>query len=81
MIAIPILTLNAYRFVNGFKYWRQCRVIYQEYLTDIHKLQTRRDKLEKYVNQLTYDDLTQERIARKYGGYIKQGETAYRIIP
>jgi cell division protein FtsB len=80
LLAIPVLVLGLYRFVEGFIYWNQCRMIQQDYINEINKLKLERDKLQDYVKRLESDDFTQEQLARKQG-YIKPGETVYRIAP
>ncbi|MFQ6039700.1 MAG: septum formation initiator family protein [Candidatus Poribacteria bacterium] len=80
ILATPVLVLGLYRFVEGFIYWNQCRTIYQDYIDEIDKLKEEQDKLQDYVKKLKSDEFTQERIARKQG-YIKKGETVYRIVP
>ena len=80
ILATPVLVLGLYRFVEGFIYWNQCRVIHQDYINEINKLKEERDQLQDYVKRLESDEFTQERIARKQG-YIKKGETVYRIVP
>ena len=80
LLAMPVLALGLYRFVEGFIYWNQCRMIQQDYVDEINKLKAERDKLQDYVRRLESDEFTQEQIARKQG-YIKKGETVYRIVP
>jgi len=55
-------------------------MLQQDYINEIDKLKAERDKLQDYVKRLKYDEFTQEQIARKQG-YIKPGETVYRIAP
>ena len=80
LLVIPVLALGLYRFVGGLIYWNQCRTIQQDYINEINKLKAERDKLQDYVKRLESDEFTQEQIARKQG-YVKQGETVYRIVP
>ncbi|HIE26185.1 TPA: septum formation initiator family protein [Candidatus Poribacteria bacterium] len=80
LLTMPVLALGLYRFVEGFIYWNQCRTIHQDYIDEINRLKAERDKLQDYVKRLESDEFTQERIARKQG-YIKKGETVYRIVP
>ena len=79
LLAIPLFALSSCRFIDGFKYWRQSKEIRQNYAADIKELEAKRDRLFNYVECLRNDEFAMEAIAREQG-YVKEGETVYRII-
>ncbi len=79
LLAIPLFALSSCRFVDGFKYWRQSKKIRRSYIATIKELEAKRDERLDYVERLQNDELTREMVAREQG-YIKEGETVYRLV-
>jgi len=79
LLAIPLFALSSFSFIEGFKYWRQSQEIQQSYVDEIKELKAKQDELFDYVKRLKNDDSAMEAIAREQG-YIKEGETVYRIV-
>lgn len=75
---LSFLAMDGYKSVPRFKYWWRNRAIKQDYLEEIESLRQKRQQLRETKNKLESNLLTQERIAREMG-YIKPGETVYKI--
>lgn len=78
ILAVVVLLISLYRFVEGFQNWQESRQIKQHYLERLAKLEKERDRLTIRVEKLKTNELTKERLARGLG-YIKLGETVYKI--
>jgi len=80
IVLLPLLTLEVYRFVDGFQRWRHNREIKQGYVNEIERLSQEQQRLKEEIDKLKHNRLTQERLAREMG-YVKPGETVYKIAP
>jgi len=79
LLAIPIFALSSCGFIDGFKSWQQSKKIQQSFIAKIKELEAKRDERLDCVERLKNDELTREMAAREQG-YIKEGETVYRIV-
>ena len=80
ILAVVMLLVSLYRFVEGFQDWQEARQIKQRSLNELAKLERERDRLKIRVEKLKTDELTKERLARRLS-YIKPGEVVYKIVP
>ena len=78
LIASVVLLAGLFHVAKGFWSWQEARQIKQQYDDKIVELEHRRDRLKEYVEKLKTDLLTKERVARRIG-YIRAGETVYKI--
>ena len=75
---LSFLAMDGYRFIRGFQYWQRNREIKQGYVRDVDRLREEKKQLEEKLQRLEHSLLAQERLAREMG-YIKPGETVYKI--
>ena len=80
ILAVLLLVISLYRFVEGFQNWQEARQIKQRFLEELAALERERDRLKIRVDKLETDELTKERLARRLS-YIKPGEIVYKIVP
>ena len=80
ILAVLMLVISLYRFVEGFQNWQEARQIKQHSLDELAELERERDQLKIRVEKLKRDDLTKERLARRLS-YIRPGEIVYKIVP
>ena len=80
ILAVFMLLISLYRFVEGFQNWQEARRIKQRSLDEVAALERERDRLKVRVEKLKTDELTKERLARRLS-YIKPGEVVYKIVP
>jgi cell division protein FtsB len=80
ILAVIILLISLYRFVEGFQNWQEARQIKQRSLDELAELERERDRLKVRVEKLKTDELTKERLARRLS-YVKPGEIVYKIVP
>ena len=80
ILAVLLLVISLYRFVEGFQNWQETRQIKQRSLEELAALEHERDRLKIRVEKLETDELTKERLARRLS-YIKSGEVVYKIVP
>lgn len=80
ILAVILLLISLYRFVEGFQNWQEARQIKQRSLDELVALERERDRLKVRVEKLKTDELTKERLARRLS-YIKPGEVVYQIVP
>ena len=80
ILAVLMLVISLYRFVEGFQNWQEARQIKQRALEELAALERERDRLKIRVEKLETDELTKERLARRLS-YIKPGEVVYKIVP
>lgn len=80
ILAILMLLISLYRFVEGFQNWQEARQIKRRSLEELSALEYERDRLKIRVEKLETDELTKERLARRLS-YIKRGEVVYKIVP
>ena len=80
ILAVVMLLISLYRFVEGFQNWQEAREIKQRSLDELAALERERDRLKVRVDKLKTDELTKERLARRLS-YIKPGEVVYKIVP
>ncbi len=80
VLAVIMLLISLYRFVEGFQNWQEARDIKQRSLDELAELERDRDRLKVRVEKLQTDALTKERLARRLS-YIKPGEVVYKISP
>lgn len=80
ILAVIILLISLYRFVEGFQNWQEAREIKRRSLDELAELERERDRLKVRVEKLKTDELTKERLARRLS-YVKPGEIVYKIVP
>ena len=80
ILAVVMLLISLYRFVEGFQNWQEARYIKQRSLDELAELERERDLLKIRVEKLKTDELTKERLARRLS-YIKPGEIVYKVVP
>ena len=80
ILAVVMLLISLYRFVEGFQNWQEAREIKRRSLDELAELERERDLLKIRVEKLKTDELTKERLARRLS-YIKPGEIVYKIAP
>ena len=80
ILAVVMLLISLYRFVEGFQNWQEARQIKRHSLDELAALERERDRLKIRVEKLKTNSLTKERLARRLG-YIKSGEIVYKIVP
>ena len=80
ILAVVLLLISLYRFVEGFQNWQEAREIKQRSLEELAELERERDRLKVRVEKLKTDELTKERLARRLS-YVKPGEVVYKIVP
>lgn len=80
MAILAFVAIDVYKLVPQLQYWRRNREIKQGYVKQVEKLRQEQDQLEKEKDKLKNNVLTQEKLAREMG-YIKPGETVYKITP
>ena len=80
ILAVVLLLISLYRFVEGFQNWQAARQIKQRSLDELVALERERDRLQVRIEKLKTDELTKERLARRLS-YIKPGEVVYKIVP
>ena len=77
---LSFLAIDGYKFVPRLQYWWHNREIKQEYVAEVEKLREEQQRLREERDKLGHSLLTQERLAREMG-YIKPGETVYKLVP
>ena len=77
---LSFLAIDGYKFVPRLQYWWHNREIKQEYVTEVEKLRAEQQQLKEEKDKLGHNLLTQERLAREMG-YVKPGETVYKLAP
>ena len=77
---LSFLAIDGYKFVPRLQYWWNNREIKREYVTEIERLHVEQQRLKEDMDKLGHSLLTQERLAREMG-YIKPGETVYKLVP
>ena len=77
---LSFLAIDGYKFVPRLQYWWNNREIKQEYVTEVERLRGEQQRLKEEMDKLGHSLLTQERLAREMG-YIKPGETVYKLVP
>ena len=80
ILAVFMLLVSLYRFVEGFQNWQEARQIKRRSLDELAALESERDRLKIRVEKLQTNELTKERLARRLS-YIKPGEVVYKIVP
>ncbi len=80
ILAVVMLSISLYRFVEGFQNWQEAREIKRRSLDELAELERERDLLKVRVEKLKTDELTKERLARRLS-YIKPGEVVYKVSP
>ncbi len=80
ILAVFMLLIGLYRFVEGFQNWQEARQIKRHSLAELAELERERDRLKIRVEKLKTDELTKERLTRRLS-YIKPGEIVYKIVP
>ena len=80
ILAVIMLLISLYRFVEGFQNWQEAREIKRRSLDELAELERERDRLKVRVEKLKTDELTKERLARRLS-YVKPGEVVYKIVP
>ena len=80
ILAVVMLLISLYRFVEGFQNWQEARDIKQRSLEELAELERERDRLKVWVEKLKTDELTKEQLARRLS-YIKPGEIVYKVVP
>ena len=80
ILAVLMLLISLYRFVEGFQNWQEARQIKRRSLEELAALERERDRLKIRVEKLETDELTKERLARRLS-YVKPGEVVYKIVP
>ena len=80
VLAVIMLLISLYRFVEGFQNWQEAREIKRRSLDELAELERERDRLKVQVEKLKTDALTKERLARRLS-YVKPGEVVYRVNP
>ena len=80
ILAVIMLLISLYRFVEGFQNWQEARQIKQRSLDELAELERERDRLKVRVEKLKTDELTKERLARRLS-YVKPGEVVYKVVP
>lgn len=80
ILAVLMLLISLYRFVEGFQNWQEARQIKRRSLEELAALERERDRLKIRVEKLETNELTKERLARRLS-YIKSGEIVYKIVP
>lgn len=78
VIAIPLLIIGLYQFVNRYAEWQDSRVSKLHQQDKIDQLIKTRDELKRYIDELETNEFAQERLVRSLG-YIKPGEVVYQI--
>lgn len=85
VVAIPIFLFTLLGFgdheglIDGYQRWQESKVIYRQALAENDQLREERDRYARQIERLRSDPLEQERLVRSVG-YIKSGETVYRIV-
>jgi cell division protein FtsB len=79
ILALVVLLVSLYRFVEGFQNWQEARQIKQNYLEELDAFKLKREDLKERVEKLKSDELSKERLARRLG-YIKPGEIVYKVV-
>ena len=77
---LAFLAMDGYKFVPRLQYWWHNRQIKQGYVAEVQKLHEEQQRLKEERDRLGHNLLTQERLAREMG-YIKPGETVYKLVP
>ena len=80
VLAVVMLLISLYRFVEGFQNWQEAREIKRRSLDELAELEGERDRLKVQVEKLKTDTLTKERLARRLS-YVKPGEIVYKVSP
>ena len=80
ILAVIMLLISLYRFVEGFRNWQEAREIKQRSLDELAALELERDRLKVRVEKLKTDEFTKEQLARRFS-YVKPGEVVYKIVP
>ena len=80
VLAVVMLLISLYRFVEGFQNWQEAHEIKRRSLDELAELERERDRLKVRVEKLQTDVLTKERLARRLS-YIKPGEVVYKVSP
>ena len=80
VLAVVMLLISLYRFVEGFQNWQETRQIKRRSVDELAELERERDYLKIRVEKLKTDELTKERLARRLS-YVKPGEIVYKIVP
>ena len=80
VIALALLAASIKQFLKGYGDWEAAQAAEKAYQAEIQALEAQRDAMKHHVEMLKTDDLTQQRLARRRLGYIKPGETKYKIV-
>ncbi len=77
---LSLLAIDVYKFIPRFRYWSRNREIKQGYIDEVQRLRQEHERLKEEIDKLEHSLLAQERLAREMG-YIKPGETVYKLAP
>lgn len=80
VVALALLGASIKQFLNGYGDWQAAQAAEKAYQAEIRELEAQRDAMEHRIEMLKTDDLTKQRLARKRLGYIKPGETKYKVV-
>ena len=80
IVGFSISVLVSYRLVRSFQYLQENNRIRDGYVQNIERLKLEQESLKEELYKIQYNRLAKERLARELG-YIKPGETVYKIIP
>ncbi len=84
-VALPILFVTLFGLgsheglFDAYRRWQESKAIYNVTLARNDELRAERDRYARMAEKLQSDPLEKEWLVRSYG-YIKPGETAYRIV-
>ena len=74
-----MLLVGLFHFLEGFHGWQEARTMKQQYLEELKELELEHDRLKVRIEKLKTDAFTKEQLVREKLGYVKPGETVYKI--
>lgn len=77
-IATVIICVQVYRLGDAFRYWWGNKEVKKVYVQEIDNLEQQQKSMREELNNLKYNTLTNERLARSMG-YVKPNEIVYKF--
>ena len=75
-----LISVQVYRLGSVFRYWHSNRGEKKVRIQELAELEKQQEEMNKELNSLKHNVLTNERLARSMG-YVKSGEIVYKFKP
>jgi cell division protein FtsB len=80
IFSLVVLGVGLAHLVKGIQGWQEAREKEKQYIADLKQLESKRDELKTQLEKIKTNPLAKERLVRKKLGFVKPGETVYKIV-